>query len=315
MKYRPRLVEAVLLRLVYYIAETLYYPIYKTDPRSAVNRIMVFDTGEGSQSGLAEYSARFGTMNPEFPFSLYKPGITIPRQEGNTQIAALGLEYSYCEEIDKHIQTYPVEMEVQFLHFYDNAPDSRAALNILLADNSSLSRIFVPLQVFGIDIVIPVSFSYDVGEGDFYTKTASYDLSGRIWDLTNTITLQFYEIYFRDADAGVDSIIVNSDNASIEITILEVVVESTFPSNGADTLPLNTPITVVFNTELIPDSVRYSVTGDVVTNATFSGKTLTINPVGGWQAKTKYEVTIKQGAKTSTGAYLQQDYVFEFFTA
>ena len=346
-KYNPNIVEAHVATVIDYVASVLFPYEYVEDKQKAWNRILLSDAGSGSNTSLGDAYQFFKGMNDFFPFAVYNVGgSTLFEEYGN--VKTLNSGFIYNEELECYVFTYPSELEIQFVAFFNDALDHRKAYGKVLLDQSAYTQILSPVNINGTEFQMPLRLNLQVDKGDLASELEQYLVQNRIWNFNFTITALYSEFVLEEPNflgstvarylsprnidrtkvgkvESVETSYSNNLNNSQGTLISAIVspdtpkVVSVSPIDGTEGFSKTGIIEINFNKPIKPDTVKAGILIFPVVDLEFfynvDYTTVNIqawNPLG--FPSNGYKITINLELKDIDDLSIENPYVFDFTT-
>lgn len=349
----PDIVQCHVENLIYYIAVLFFKQEFIEDPQKAANRILISDVNAGSDISLGDAMEYFRTMFDYLPFVVYNPGMSLPpRDYGKSASHTLSLQY--IEELNSYIRAFPMELEVQFVAFFNDALDHRRAIQLLSGDEAVLTRLLTPVMFDNKEVKLPMTLTFELDKGDLAGEFEQYLVKNRIWNFPFTIKCRYYEYILDDIlskeeydkldpdyiyqlnKAGasrvskVDDLLIriwsryNKNNPVLlySETIPDTLkITSTYPKNNQTGVSKQSNIDITFSSPVMEktitvDSVKIKPFIEVETYFDITNTILTLHSIAasGMLPNTKYEVIVDISVKDGNNQSLEQEYSFTFKT-
>lgn len=347
----PDIVQCHLENLIYYIAVMLFKQEFIENPQKAANRILISDVNAGSDISLGDAMEYFKTQFDYLPFVVYNPGMSLPpRDYGKSSSHTLALQY--VEELNCYLRAYPMELEVQFVAFFNDALDHRRAIQLLGGEEAVLTRLKTPMKFDNLEVNLDVTLTFEFDKGDLHGEFEQYLIKNRIWNFPFTVKVRYYE-YILDDILSIDEInkldkdylyqlnksgrVSKVENLLVRIwqnynkfnSILlgsktvpnPLQIISTSPKNNQTKVNQITNINITFSEPIDEKTVTIEsvkIEPFIECNYYFdiNYKILTLNPIAasGLLPSTEYTITIDKSVKDWNNQSLETEYKFLFKT-
>lgn len=339
----PPIVRAILQRVNIHIAQLLYSDEAERSIEDTIeSRIFVTDIDAGGDNALGDASRFFGAINAPFPFTAYGVGDREVIIEKTTFAASGG--FIFVPNLG-YAKAVPVNLFIPAFSFFSNPDDWNLAFSNLIMDNSSLTKVDVPIKFKNIDTNIRCTLSYDtISKGSFAGAFAEHLRSNEIWDIQHNFKISYTELVFVGSaidDPNKPKIVLNAlsqpvwgivDNMYLRLynnytqeLIDEIqipgppTVSSVIPADKDTGVSTNASITVSFSKPMIQESVEnaFEILPFVEGNFAWDmpGQTVTFIPHNPLNNNTNYIVTINKSAKDGNEVKMEEDFIFSFKTA
>lgn len=318
----PNTIECHMSNIIVYIASMLFTKDFLIDPQKAYDKILISDVNAGADIVVGDAIQFMKTMNNYLPFAAYNIGEPILSDYGNNTSIA-NEKFFYEPDIDSYVRAYPVTLEIQWLIFYATALDHRRAYSLLGSAASSLTRLFTPVMFGNKQVSLPIDLNFEFTKGTYTGEFEQYLNKGRIFDISLTTRVRYYEYLIDDKIYPVDDVLVRMFSEYRQ-KILEhhlpdvLMVTDTDPLNGTERTPLNKIVQITFNNKVKPETIVDNVT--IIPNTEIdiyfdeSVKILTINPISGYNPLTEYIINLKEWIQDENDHYLIGQYGLVFIT-
>ena len=332
----PYVIKSITERVILYCAQSIY-PDETLE--EAMKRMIIANFDDDSRA-IARSIDTYKTSQGKFPFTAYNIG-DIEDYDYKTYYQMSGNYYS--EQLQAYIRYVPIKFTIPMVTFLSTPYDLWRVLNNFANDNSSLTRLDVPVTIndiltsFSIDVGFLAekgSFSFDIeqqfGYGKLYpaVHTAEVSCAYITVDLERNVNTQV--INETKLVYHVDDIILklnelqdskNLDNNPLLETIQSPetpVVSSSTPINESVNVAIDSSIIINFNVSMNESSIISNM--DIVPyfdkDITFDieSKIMTITPRQNLLNSTEYEILINNNAQSSDLQTLEDDYTLTFTT-
>lgn len=349
----PDIVQCHIENLIYYISVLFFKQEFIIDPQKAANRILISDVNAGSDISLGDAMEYFRSQFDYLPFVIYNPGMSLPpRDYGKSASHSLALQY--IPELDCYLRAFPMELEVQFVAFFNEALDHRRAIQLLSGDEAVLTRLYTPMKFDNKEVNLPMTLTFELDKGDLMGEFEQYLVKNRIWNFPFVIKCRYYEYILDDilsneeynkldpdyiyqlnkAGKGrvgkVDDLLIRiwsnyNKNNSVLLYSGSVPnplsVTSTTPKDKQGNINKQSSINITFSAPIqentiTTESVKIEPFIEVETYFDITNKILTLHPIAasGMLPNTDYTITIDTSVKDSNDLSLEQNYLFSFKT-
>ena len=295
----------------------------------------------------------FRTSFDYLPFVVYNPGMSLPpRDYGKSASHTLALQY--IEELDSYLRAFPMELEVQFVAFFNTAVDHRRAVQLLSGDEAVLTRLTTPMLFDNQEVKLPMTLTFELDKGDLLGEFEQYLVKNRIWNFPFTVKCRYYEYILDDilseedynkldpdyiyqlnkAGLGrvskVDDLLIriwNNYNKNNPVLLFSqsipnpLSVISTTPTDKKTGVNKQSNIDIIFSEAInqktiTTDSIKIEPFIEVETYFDITNKILTLHPIAasGMLPNTDYTITIDTSVKDSNEQSLEKNYSFSFKT-
>jgi hypothetical protein len=224
----PKIVKALLKRVLIYVAEEIYTEEYAENPINALERIILSDIQAGDEVALRDSikvnsrdgnePPRIQTVNEIAPSIFEKFTKNIPFTGYNIDDFKLGdiknyHAYSgdyYGSEIGRKGSAWQEELDIQFVSFFNKADDYQRALSRMHLDATNFNRLRVPItlnqiqQTFHEDLVLkydtsfPIDVLFEVNKGSLSNQFEQYLTKNKIWNFVFNAKIKFYNYEFSE---------------------------------------------------------------------------------------------------------------------
>lgn len=347
-KYSPNIVEAHVATVIDYVASVLFPYEYVQDKQIGWNRIILSDVNSGSNTALGDAYQFFKSMSDFFPFAVYNVGgSTLFEEYGN--VKTLNSGFTYSDELESYIYTYPAQLEIQFVAFFNDSLDHRKAYSKVILDQAAYTQLISTVLIDEKEVNLPIKLDLQVDKGDLASELEQYLVQNRIWNFNFTITVLYSEFVLEEPNfldstvaryisprnveknkvSKVDSIEASyntnyEQNLGINLKVIAspaaFVVELVNPPSDSTNYSRTGIIEIKFNKAIKPDTVKSAIKIvpyqdlDIFYNLTYT--TINIqawNPLG-FTSNTKFEITVGLDLKDLDDLSLDTPYVFNFTT-
>lgn len=347
----PDIVQCHLENLIYYISAIFFRQEFIQDPQKAANRILISDVNAGSDISLGDAMEYFRSQYDYLPFVVYNPGMSLPPRDFGKS-SSHTLSFQYIPELDSNLRAFPMELEIQFVAFFNTALDHRRAIQLLSGEEAVLTRLITPMMFDNFEVNLPITLTFEFDKGDLAGEFEQYLIKNRIWNFPFTIKVRYYEYILDDlhsieerksfdqdylyqlSKAGriskVDNLLLrvwgnyNKNNPVLmgsKYLPDPLKVISTSPTSDKTGVLQSTNIDITFSEAIQEktvtiDSVKIEpfIESNYYFNVTY--KILTINPIAasGLLPSTDYTITIDTSVKDDNNQSLEEIYSFSFKT-
>lgn len=345
----PDIIQCHVDSIIVYLAATLFTKEFIQDPQKAYNRILISDVNAGSNVSIGDAIEFMNSMHDLYPFVVYNVGDSVPSQWGNIAPVAL-IEQIFIPELNAYMRAFPMEIELDFVAFFNDSLDYRRAYTILGGEDAVPPRLYTPALFDDKEVFLPIDLKYEFN-GSNLSKEFEQKILGRIWDLVFKITFRYYE-YIIDELPLVGNVNVKDLTgifpeqkriAPVEnilfrlfsqykkeykpITIeesfspKELKVVKTMPKNEDENVNVNSIIQIEFNKPIRPNSFEtnleispYLYDKNIYYNINYTIANIENLAPGGFLPNTVYEIKIKKDLLDENGVCLGNDFVFSFKT-
>lgn len=332
----PYVIKSITERVILYCAQSIY-PDETLE--NAMKRMIIANFDDDSRA-IARSIDVYKTSQGKFPFTAYNIG-DVEDYDYKTYYQMSGNYYS--PQLEAYVRYVPIKFTIPMVTFLSTPYDLWRVLSNFKNDNSSLTRLDVPVTIndkltsFSIDVGFLAekgSLAFDIeqqfGYGKLYpaVHTAEVNCAYITVDLERSPTTQ--AINQNKIVYHVDDIILrlnelqdskNLDNNPLidSITSPETpIISSSIPVNDATGIAVDSAIVLNFNVSMNESSVISNM--DIVPyfdkDITFDieSKIMTITPRGNLSNSTEYEILINNNAQSSDLQTLEDDYTLTFTT-
>lgn len=332
----PAISYAVLMKTLVYMIETLYGDEVSQTSLNDVwkNRMFLADVAQGTDTveghaveQLRDIAATTKTTNINLPITAYNIGETVDFPD---LFSFPALKGEYCQDSQRFIKAYPVELQILFLTIFNNAHDYQRAMSILRSQvMATLTRLYIPITVDGQIKTFTADLQMELTKGEYPFEFEAQRQKAELFDINHTVTLRFYDYQISGTVTPVEDVnmylesYTGSNNPLDTVLVCQTPtmtvpsVSSVSPIDGATGVSVTDPLVITFSEGVRSDTLYYTLVPFIDTRYEFNATTtqLTITPKGGsWGSGTLYNFTIDKSLKNGLNSYMEDDFTMVFTT-
>ena len=210
----PPIVASINRVLKSYIASVLY----DLEPlEEALKRIIIANIDSDENLAFEELNQIGEILDRVSPFTAMIIGDFNPSPQSERTNHNLKSGRVYVDAIKGYAKQFPATYSFYFVTFFSEYKDYYTAFKKLGDQSNSLTRLYAPINLNGVDVVIPFNVSFELSNGQFTKQFEEWRKSKKIHNLQHNITVSYNEIICNYEITPIEEIEFNLINKKLNI--------------------------------------------------------------------------------------------------